>query len=68
MPRRRRFDTPMGRSWPGSNRNPNDAYPPGSFSRQIEGSAVKTWYGGSTPPTGRNSETPGSLPIEPYLK
>src|SRR5687768_8043110 len=48
--------------------NPSDAYPPGSLSGQIDGSAVNTAYGGNAPPTGRNSDTPGSLPIDPYLK
>ena len=68
MPMRRRRETPTGRSWPGSNTNPSDAYPPGSFSGQIDGSALKTEYGGRTPPTGCSSDTPGSLPIDPYLK
>ena len=42
--------------------------PPGSFSGQMDGSALNIQYGGSAPPTGRRSEPPGSLPIDPYLK
>ena len=67
MPMRWRRETPTGSSCPGSVMKPNVAYPPGSRSRQIVGSARNTQYGGSTPPTGRSSDTPGSLPIDPYL-
>ena len=67
MPSRRRRDTPIGRSCPGSTIRPSDAKPPGNLSRQISGMARKIQYGGRTPPTGRSSETPGSLPMEPYL-
>jgi hypothetical protein len=38
------------------------------LSEQIDGRARNTQYGGSAPPTGLNSDTPGSLPIDPYLK
>ena len=53
MPRRRRRDTPTGRSWPGSHDEAERAHSrSGSLSLQIDGSAVNTQYGGSTPPTG----------------
>ncbi len=68
MPSRRRREIPIGRSLPGSMTNPKPAKPFGALSLQIEGNADRIQNGGSAPPTGDSSDTPGSLPIDPYLK
>src|SRR5436190_24075005 len=68
MPRRRRLETPIGRSLPASVMKPNVAYPLGSLSLQMDGSDLNTQYGGSAPPTGASRLPPCSLPIDPYLK
>src|SRR5688572_10436549 len=59
---------PARKSFASLEKEPERLFPAGELLPEQAGRGFDTPYGGRVPPTGRSSDTPGSLPIDPYLK